>query len=753
MTQLPPTAKLAVQTQRARAVAAFIAGVRAVLPDPARATPSQLEAAAALLRGLAARTELFDASSFALHPERPGTIYRLAEDTDGAYALYLSLGEAGKAQPPHDHTTWAIIAGVRGEERNEVYARTPGAEPGRDVLTHVRRVDVAQGSSIVLQPDDVHTIELIGSAAGAHLHFYGLALDRLPGRVVFESTAGGAYRTFGPPAAIFHARVSADELERALRGTAEIALLDVREAGRYAERHILEAANAPLWRIEQRIDRLVPRRGTRIVVVDEDESLAHEAAGKLTRLGYTDVAVLAGGTRGWAADGREVFWGTNVPSKAFGEVIEHEKHTPWIDVDELAARVAAGEDIVVVDSRTPEEFNHFTLPFSHSLPGAELVYRIGELAPDPKTFVVVNCAGRTRSIVGAQTLIDAGIPNKVASLKNGTMEWLLSGRELAYGRQAALAEPGPASLAQARERARAVIAAAGVDYIDAARLAAFEADAAAGERSLYRFDVRTREEYESGHLPGWRWAPGGQLVQATDEYVGTRRARVVLADHDGVRALTTAAWLRQLGAVEVYLFAAPLAPQAAAPGEPARSVTLESGAERVRVLRHRDPAPVVRAPVLEAWLAAADTLVYDVDRRQSYVRGHVPGARYAAPDRLPALLASERARRVVIVSEDGVLAQSVAAELQWQLRRDAHAPAVHALQGGTRAWQAAGLGLDSGAAGVLTGDDDQDISPYLLDDVAARNAGFRAYLDWELQLVAQLERAGAQDIRLCGTAR
>ncbi|WP_375296324.1 rhodanese-like domain-containing protein, partial [Escherichia coli] len=131
----------------------------------------------------------------------------------------------------------------------------------------------------------------------------------------------------------------------------------------------------------------------------------------LTRLGWTDISVLAGGTDGWEREGRELFSGTNVPSKAFGEVIEHEKHTPWIDVDDLHERVARGDDIVVVDSRTPEEFHNFTLPFSHSLPGAELVYRIRELAPDPKTFVVVNCAGRTRSIVGAQTLIDAGIPN------------------------------------------------------------------------------------------------------------------------------------------------------------------------------------------------------------------------------------------------------------------------------------------------------------------------------------------------------
>ncbi|EHK67641.1 rhodanese-like domain-containing protein 2 [Achromobacter arsenitoxydans SY8] len=526
-----------------------------------------------------------------------------------------------------------------------------------------------------------------------------------------------------------HARVSAQALQDALRGADEIAVLDVREAGRYARRHLLHAAPAPLWRLELLADRLAPRRNTRIVLVDDDETLAHEAAAKLTRLGWTDVSVLAGGTDGWERAGLELFSGTNVHSKAFGEVIEHEKHTPWIDVDELYERVARGDDIVVVDSRTPEEFHNFTLPFSHSVPGAELVYRIGELAPDPKTFVVVNCAGRTRSIVGAQTLIDAGIPNRVASLRNGTMEWLLSGRELAYGRHAALPEPGDRALAAAREQAQRVAQRAGIGYIDTAALRAFEAEQDA--RTLYKFDVRTREEYETGHLEGWRWAPGGQLVQATDEYLATRRSRVVLADWDGVRALTTGAWLAQLGLVDVYLY------------RPPALAALQSGAEPRRVLRHRPDAPGLRVAALRSALEAGEAIVFDVDARAAYERGHVPGASFAAPDRLAEFLPAETDGAVVLTSSDGVLASVVAAELAWRTKSP-----VHYLLGGTRAWKAQGLELETGAAGVLTGDDDQSISPYLFDDLAARDQGFRDYLDWELGLVAQLGRDGSADIRL-----
>ncbi|OAD15850.1 rhodanese-like domain-containing protein [Achromobacter insolitus] len=732
-TSIHPSAAVHIHAERAQAVREFIAQARRLAPDAASATRAQLAEVATLLEALGRRRELFPEDAFAVVPGRPTAIYRLSEDLDGGYALYLSLGAPGKAQPPHDHTTWAIIAGVHGNERNEVYARERSADPLRDVLTHVGRVDVQPGSSIVLGPQDVHTIELVGDQPGAHLHFYGLALDRLHGRVVFESTAGGTYRRFSPPAAIYHARISGQALQDELRGAAEIAVLDVREAGRHARRHLLHAVPAPLWRLELLADRLVPRRDTHVVLVDDDETLAHQAAAKLARLGWTDISVLAGGTDAWEREGRELFSGTNVPSKAFGEVIEHEKRTPWIDVDELDERVARGEDIVVVDSRTPEEFQNFTLPFAHSLPGAELVYRIGELAPDPNTFVVVNCAGRTRSIVGAQTLIDAGIPNRVASLRNGTMEWLLSGRDLAYGRRATLPEPAEQTQAAARQRAEGVARRAGIAHIDSATLRAFEAEQ--GARTLYKFDVRTREEYEAGHLEGWRWAPGGQLVQATDEYLATRRARVVLADWDGVRALTTGAWLAQLGAVEVYLY------------QPPALAARQSGPEPRRVLRYRPDVPGLRPDALRSALEDGAAVLFDVDSRLAYERGHVPGSRYAVPDRLSEFLPENPELTIVLTSADGILASVVAAELAWRSQRP-----VRYLLGGTRAWAAQGLELSRGAAGVLTADDDQSISPYLFNDLAARDQGFREYLDWELGLVEQLERDGSKDIRLIGQA-
>lgn len=722
-----------VANRRHAAVAAFIAEARHLLDgiqDPDRET---LLPVARALERLGLQRELFPSEHFPVSASNPAQIYRLSEDLDGGYALYISAGLPGKAQAPHDHTTWAVIAGIAGNERNVFYRRESTVNPGRDRLAETGRSDVVAGSAVTLLADDVHTIELVGDDAGLHLHFYGRALERLTRRVVFESSVGGSYRHFSPPRRIAHAAIDPASLKSALADGGEIALLDVRETGVYVHGHLLLAASAPLWRLELLIDRLVPRRNTRVVLTDGGESgdrLAHEAAAKLLRLGWRNVSVLTGGTAGWAEAGFEIFSGTNVPGKTFGEVIEHQRHTPWIDVDELHQRVERGDDVVVVDSRTTEEFSDFSLPFAHSLPGAELVYRIGELAPRPETLVVVNCAGRTRSIVGAQTLIDAGVPNRVVSLKDGTMAWLLAGRKLAHGRHTPLPEPAVAVREAARERARAVATRAGVQRLDADGLRRLEQEAA--ERTLYRFDVRTREEYEAGHLPGWRWAPGGQLVQATDEYAATRGARIVLADWDGVRALTTAAWLAQFGAHEVFVHA------------PSAYAQLDTGPEPLRVLSSRPPVQPVSPVQVDALRKSDSVHIFDVERRIAFERRHVAGAQFAVPDRLEDYVSDiPQGQAIIVTSSDGVLARLVAAELAARSGRD-----VRFLAGGTQAWAAAGLPLGSGAESVLTGEDDHWYSPYHHADVGLRNAGFRAYLDWEVGLVEQLGREGDIGIRL-----
>ncbi len=342
--------------------------------------------------------------------------------------------------------------------------------------------------------------------------------------------------------------ISAGELmerHRALLrgGSTELALIDAREPTEFTRRHLLYAANLPLSHAGLEVAARIPRLGTPVVVCDDGGGEAAAVALELTVLGYTDTEVLDGGIDAWAAAGGELYSGINVPSKMFGELVEEHFGTPHVTATELAGWLVDGRDLVVVDSRTRREFNRMSIPTGRSCPGGELVRRVHDLIDDGTT-VVVNCAGRTRSIMGAQSLRSAGLPNAVHALKDGTMGWELAGLELEHDCDELAPEPSEAGRAQATAAAQAVAERCGVHTVHRFQLDNWLAD---DTRTTYFMDVRTPEEFAAGHLEGATGAPGGQLVQATDEYLATRGARVVLADGDGIGATMTASWLIQMG--------------------------------------------------------------------------------------------------------------------------------------------------------------------------------------------------------------
>src|SRR5258708_28960326 len=278
------------------------------------------------------------------------------------------------------------------------------------------------------------------------------------------------------------------QVKAMLRDGRELALLDVREEGVFARSHLLFATPLPLSRLELELAALVPRRSTRVVLVDDADGLAKRAAALMMRFEYTDISTLAGGVAAWRAAGYELFSGVHVPSKAFGEVVEHKAETPNLSAQELKAKLDAGEKLVILDSRPMEEYRAMSIPGGVDCPGAELVRFVHAVAPSPDTLVVVNCAGRTRSIIGAQSLINAGVPHKVMALRNGTMGWHLAGLELEHGASRRPPPPTPQGLAKARAAAEGVAARAAVRVIDDARLARFPAEA--DQRNPHVFDLR-----------------------------------------------------------------------------------------------------------------------------------------------------------------------------------------------------------------------------------------------------------------------
>src|SRR5713226_1827716 len=539
--------------ERAAAVRQLVDQARRI--EQGGVSTTTLEKIGGLLASLASRADLFPQDEFPLGAD--GGIYRLSEDPDHRFALYASAGGAGKKVPPHNHTTWAIIAGVHGAERNVVYERLDSG--AREDVVRLREAPAKEktlrrGDVICYLPDDFHHIETpAGSGDALHLHFYGLSLEHLPDRLSVDMATAAAKR-FMAKAKILTPLLSVQQVKALLKSGEVFAFFDVREEGEFSTQgHPLFATPLPLSRLEPRALALLPDPHTRIVLMDDGEEgqmgHANRAAAKLSQMGYTDLAVMKGGLKAWREAGCEVFTGVNVPSKAFGEVVEHENDTPRIDAADLQKLIDAKTDLVILDSRPMPEFNNMSIPGGIDCPGAELVYRVKDLVPNPETLVVVNCAGRTRSIIGAQSLINAGLTNKVIALKNGTMGWHLAGLKVARGETRSFGPQGPEAARFAQAAAANIAAKMKVMKIDKAGLARLEAKGG----PLYRLDVRDPAEYAQGHLKGFRHAAGGQLVQATDQYVGARGATIVLYDNDGVRATMTAHWLMQMGWNEVYV--------------------------------------------------------------------------------------------------------------------------------------------------------------------------------------------------------
>jgi rhodanese-related sulfurtransferase len=498
--------------------------------------------------------------------------------------------------------------------------------------------------------------------------------------------------------------MDARRVNERLAGTDEIALLDVREQGVHYRGHPFFACSAPLSRLELVMPDLVPRKTVPIVLLDGgNEGLADKAAAKLRELHYTDVDILEGGCAGWQAAGLELFSGVNVPSKAFGEFVEHHYGTPRITPGELK-RLQSFKKVLVVDSRPFEEYKRMSIPGGIDVPGAELVYRIHDLAPSPETLIVVNCAGRTRSIIGCQSLRNAGIPNPVVALKDGTMGWELAGFSTEKNASRTAPAPSEEGRRKAHAAAERVAKRFGVKFCTTEQKREWKRDP---KRTLYVLDVRTREEFERARVAGSRHAPGGQLVQASDEYVGVRNARVVLVDPDLVRAIMTASWLNQMGWNDVYVL------------EDAELT--ESGPRPPRIPGSPPWRTVTTIPEGAA--------VLDLSTSLRFAQAHIPGAWWGVRSRLEEAHRALGSVPLVLTSEDGVLAHLAAREAT------ALFPHVTVFEGGNAAWRGP---WESGVERATTTRDDVWYKPY--DHGADYHKHAREYLDWEVALVDQIKR-------------
>jgi len=512
-----------------------------------------------------------------------------------------------------------------------------------------------------------------------------------------------------PPDSI--ATITAPTLRQWLSDGDEIALLDVREAGEFGEGHPFFAIPLPYSRLELDLHRLVPRGDTRIVVLDGGDGIAERAALRLLALGYTQVHCLAGGAPAWTQAGYTLFQGVNLPSKTFGELVEHACGTPHMSAADLQARQSAGEALVLLDGRSFEEHQRMTLPGAVSVPNGELALHWRALAPDARTPIVVHCAGRTRSIIGAQILRSLGVPNPVFALENGTQGWALAGLPLTRGSTRRACAPQSVH-ADDRAAAARVAARAGVPLLTPQQAQAWLDDE---RRTTYVFDIRSAEEFAAASLAGARHAAGGQLLQASDQYIGVRGGRVLLLDDEAVRAPVVAAWLRRLGyesaVVQGGIHAALRPPITTA-------FTLPE-------------LPELLPAQLREWVAQNTPLLLDLQPSLAFRRQHASGARWALRPRLQRVAPAPGpgARSLLLLAADAALAQLAAIDLREAGWREVCWASLES-------WVAAGLPTQS-TPDLPTDAEAIDYLFFVHDRHEGNLDAARRYLAWETGLIAQ----------------
>jgi predicted metal-dependent enzyme (double-stranded beta helix superfamily) len=173
-----------VSTERRAAIAAAVEDVRRI-EQREGVTRDSLEHIKARLTRLAARKDLFSDKDFpppAAGGKLKSCLYRVAEDADHRFALYVNSSLGGHNTPAHNHTTWAVIVGVTGEELNRFYDREAGGvrEKGQAV--------VKEGTGVCFLPDDLHSIHI--QAPLINFHMYGLGLDQLHSREYYQAQEG-----------------------------------------------------------------------------------------------------------------------------------------------------------------------------------------------------------------------------------------------------------------------------------------------------------------------------------------------------------------------------------------------------------------------------------------------------------------------------------------------------------------------------------------------------------------------------------
>ena len=512
-------------------------------------------------------------------------------------------------------------------------------------------------------------------------------------------------------AADLHALMASDGL---------FAVLDVRERGEFNAGQIAGATSLPRSQIEYGIAQLAPNRVIPITVYDDDDGRANLAALTLADVGYRNVSILDGGLPAWRAQKLPTATGVNVPSKTFGEKVHHQRTIPEISADDLRNLQAQEAELTILDVRTPEEYRRFCIPGANNVPGGDLILWAPAFRQRPDRTVVVNCAGRTRSIIGTAALRRLGVQN-VRALKNGTMGWVLAGFDLES--QPRRGEPTPPD--ESREMALNLALELAREEKIPALVARELMDGKTEDGATYVIDVRSEAEYAGNHMPQSINVPGGQAVQRADDLIAVRNGRIVFISDHSARAIMAAYWYREMGFVNSTFLRGGLEAWKESGGALTHGVP---ASEPLGYIREKNKAHLLAPAEVHSVMQKHRAKILDVGTSLDYEAAHLAGARWISRGwlelKVPAFM-PDLHQPIIVSCQNGQQSVLAAATLGKIGYRE-----IFVLDGGVRAWLEAGYPIATGLDATLVEPNDVVLSP----SIRGSKEDMRRYLEWELRL-------------------
>lgn len=101
-------------------------------------------------------------------------VHLLHEERDHTLAVFAASWLPGRGAPPHNHGTWAVVAGVDGPEKNIFWKRVDdGSRPGYAELIKQGEKVFGAGEVVSFLPDSIHSVVNETDAVTVSLHVYG----------------------------------------------------------------------------------------------------------------------------------------------------------------------------------------------------------------------------------------------------------------------------------------------------------------------------------------------------------------------------------------------------------------------------------------------------------------------------------------------------------------------------------------------------------------------------------------------------